>query len=135
MKKIVAILSTCLLLTACETNQGDKEVIKARAKEDIGIAEGNVKRHTMRVANTARDNAKRTAQKLREWWLVPLPDQTPSAVPPSYCYRVWQDIVCYREALPGMTHKLVGYQGDFSLLWGLVWEYALQRKQFVLAVI
>ncbi|MDX2074339.1 MAG: hypothetical protein SFX19_08270 [Alphaproteobacteria bacterium] len=112
MKRQLAVLSALLLLAACETNEQDKEAIKAQVKEDVHIAEGNAERHTLRVANNLRDQTKKTAMKLREWWLTPLPNPEPPPVPPSYCYQVLQDIVCYRDALPGMTHKLVGYQGD-----------------------
>ena len=112
MKNYLSVFSALLLLSACETNQQDKEAIKAQAKEDLHTVEGNAERHTMRVANNVRDQIKKTSMKMREWWLTPLAAPEPTPVPPSYCYRVLQDIVCYRDAMPGMTHKLVGYQGD-----------------------
>lgn len=51
---------------------------------------------------------------LRKWLLTPLANTEPTPVPPSYCYRVLQDINCYRSPLPGQTHRLVGYQGDMN---------------------
>ncbi len=112
MKSYLSIFSVLFLLSACETNQQDKEEIKEHAKEDANIAKGNAERHVTRVADNVRDQTKKTAMKLREWWLVPLPSQEPAPVPPSYCYKVFQDIMCYRDVLPGMSHRLVGYQGD-----------------------
>lgn len=112
MKKTGCIIAVLLLLTACETNDQDKAAIKEQLKEDTHTAEDNAKRHTMRVANNVRDQVKKTAQKMREWWLEPLPQQAIPAVPPSYCYQVMQDIVCYRQPVPGKTQQLVGYQGD-----------------------
>lgn len=112
MKRELSIIAALFLLSSCETNQQDAEAIKARAKEDAQIAEGNVQRHTMRVADNLRDQTKKTAMKMREWLLTPPPEVVSTAVPPSYCYKVMQDITCYRAPLPGQTHRLVGYQGD-----------------------
>ena len=114
MKRITCIMSLLAMLSACETNQADKEAIKAHVKQDAAIAEKNAERHTTRVANNLRDQTKKTAMKLREWWLTPAPEPQPVAIPQSYCYQVMQDIVCYRQPLQGMTHKLVGYQGDYA---------------------
>lgn len=36
----------------------------------------------------------------------------PKPLPPSYCYKVYQDIMCYREPIPGAERRLVGWQGD-----------------------
>lgn len=112
MKQFLAISAALLTLAACETNQQDKEAIKAQVNQDAEMASYNAQKHTTRVAGNIRDGVKRTAMKMREWWLTPLPDPVPTPVPPSYCYKVWQDIVCYRDAMPGATHMMVGYQGD-----------------------
>jgi hypothetical protein len=111
MKKLIA-LCAALFITACETNQQDKEVIKAQVNADAQLAQDNAERHSMRVLNNVRDQTKKTAMKMREWWLTPLPVEYPKPVPPSYCYKVWQDIVCYRDPMPGRTHELVAYQGN-----------------------
>jgi len=115
MKNYLPVIAVLLLLTACETNQQDKEVVKAQVKEDVNTAQDNAERHTMRVANNMRNSIKRTSMKMREWWLTPVPEPVPVAVPPSYCYQVLQDIVCYRAPMPGMEHKLVGWQGDSAV--------------------
>lgn len=112
MKQYLPWITLCLLLAGCETNQQDKEAIKAQAEADVQTAQGNATRHVTRVANNVRDQTKKTAMKLREWWLTPLPSQEPTPVPPSYCYRVMQDINCYRAPMPGRETQLVGYQGD-----------------------
>jgi hypothetical protein len=112
MKACLSIFTALLLLAACETNQQDKEAIKAQAAQDVRTVESNAKRHSMRIANNVRDQVKTTSMKLREWWLTPPENEIPRPVPPSYCYRVMQDILCYRDPMPGQTHMLVGYQGD-----------------------
>jgi hypothetical protein len=62
-------------------------------------------------ANQFRDNVKLTSQKVEEWWLTPLPSTDPLPLAPSYCYRVQQDVLCYRQPMPGWEHRLAGYQG------------------------
>ena len=112
MKPVLAFSAALLLLCACETNERDGEALRAQATEDAKTVEDNVTRHSTRIANNTRDSIKRTSMKLREWWLTPLPEQVPRQVKTAYCYKVWQDITCYREPLPGKTHMLVAYQGD-----------------------
>jgi hypothetical protein len=112
MKRILSLVAAMLLLNACETNRQDKEAVERQLKADVKTAESNVEKHSVRVASNVRDSVKRTSMKLREWWLTPLPEERPRAVPASYCYKVLQDIVCYRDPVPGNTHNLVGWQGD-----------------------
>lgn len=112
MKKIASIISLLVLVAGCDTNQQDTDAAKAQLKADSKTVEANAERHTMRVANNVRDQTKKTAAKLREWWLEPLPELATPVVPPSYCYKVMQDIICYRQPMPGMAHQLVGVQGE-----------------------
>lgn len=112
MKKMSSIIIALSLLAACETNEADKEAIKAQVKEDAQTAQNNAEKHSMRVLNNVRDQTKKTAMKMREWWLTPLPEPVYPALKPSYCYKVFQDITCYRQPVPGKEHQLVGYQGD-----------------------
>lgn len=47
--------------------------------------------------------------------IKPLPSAEPppvKAVPPIYCYRVLQDVVCYNQPLAGAESRLVGKQGE-----------------------
>jgi hypothetical protein len=111
-RHFLLLSSALLLLSACETNQQDKEAIKEQAKADAKVLQGRAEQSATRVANQVRDQVKKTSMLARKWWLTPLDNPPPTPVPPSYCYQVMQDIVCYRDAMPGMSHKLVGYQGD-----------------------
>jgi hypothetical protein len=111
MKAKFVLVLPLLVLAACETNKQDSTAVKAQAKQDVKTVEGNAERQSMRVANNMRDSIKRTSMKIREWALTPLPEEIPTAVPSSYCYKVLQDIVCYRQPIAGWEYRLVGYQG------------------------
>ncbi len=65
------------------------------------------------VATNVRDNVRHNTKKLKEWWFYdPEKDRKHArAIPVSYCYAVMQDIVCYRQPMPGWETRLVGYQG------------------------
>lgn len=54
-----------------------------------------------------------TAMKVQELMTYhpPAPPEI-KAIPPSYCYRVMQDILCYRDPRPGAEGRLVAYQGE-----------------------
>lgn len=101
-----------LPLAACETNPQDAEAIKGQVKQDAEVLQTRATQSGVRVANDLRDNIKNTSMMMRKWWLTLPAPPTPTPVPPSYCYQVFQDIVCYRDPMPGQTHKLVGYQGE-----------------------
>jgi hypothetical protein len=110
--KKIALLSSVLCVSACEHFESDKAAAKEQVKQDAKIVEDKVTADAMRVANNVRDGVKRTAERTREWWLTPLPPKPPKhPVPPSYCYRVLQDVLCYRSPMPGWEYKLVGWQG------------------------
>ena len=111
MRIILAITSLCLL-AACDTNQQDANDVQQQVEADADTAASNIERHAMRIANNVRDQTKRTSMKVREWALTPLPEEIPRQLKDSYCYRILQDIVCYRQPVVGWTHKLVGYQGS-----------------------
>ena len=69
-----------------------------------------------RVATNVRDNVRHNSKKLKEWWFYdPDKGKHKQAIATSYCYSVLQDIVCYRQPMPGWEHKLVGYQGTGAL--------------------
>jgi hypothetical protein len=64
---------------------------------------------------SGKDNVRQTYQKVNEWLNVPVnPPKEPLPVASSYCYRALQDIVCYRQAMPGWEHRLVAYQGTHA---------------------
>ncbi|MDX2113259.1 MAG: hypothetical protein SFW63_05970 [Alphaproteobacteria bacterium] len=121
------LLVSALLLTACNFQQADKDLraIGTQGEHDVRFVAGetaanlgqvvdNIDRSTSRMADNTRNQIKRTNRKLRDWWLTPLPEPQPSEIASSYCYRVFQDIVCYREPMAGWEHRLVAYQGTHA---------------------
>jgi len=100
------------LLCSCTHFEQDKEVVKEQAKKDAKQVEANVTKNAMRVADNVRDSIKRTNDRVREWWITPLPSTAKQPMPTRYCYRVLQDILCYRDQMPGWENKLVAYQGE-----------------------
>lgn len=110
MRKIFFIFSL-LLLCSCDHFDQDKEVATAQIKQDAKQAEKNVDKSVTRMANNVRDSIKRTNDRLRDWWLTPLPSDAKKPVPTRYCYRILQDILCYRQQMAGWENKLVAYQG------------------------
>ncbi len=110
MRKILMIF-VLLSVCACDHYEQDQKAVVEQAKIDAKTVQGNVTHNTMRVADTVRDNVKRTGEKIREWWLTPLPSNAKQPMPTRYCYKVLQDILCYRQQMAGWENKLVGYQG------------------------
>jgi hypothetical protein len=110
LRKLLAIISV-LALCSCDHYEEDKKVVVAQANKDAKVVQANVEHNGMRVANDLRDNLKKTGEQMRKWWLTPLPSTAKQPMPVRYCYRVLQDILCYREQMPGWENKLVAYQG------------------------
>jgi hypothetical protein len=68
-----------------------------------------------KLANDLKDNVYETSYKVKEWAMTPPADKLPpKEVANSYCYRVLQDILCYRQSMPGWENKLVAYQGTHA---------------------
>ena len=112
MRKFFIIFSL-LALCSCDHYEEDRDAAKAQINADSQLIQENSEKNTMRVANNVRDSIKRTGEHMRKWWLTPLPPEPePNPVPIRYCYRVLQDILCYRDQMPGWENKLVGYQGQ-----------------------
>ncbi len=105
------IIFSMLCLCSCDHYEEDKKVVVAQANKDAKTVQENVEKNGMRVANDVRDNLKKTGEQMRKWWLTPLPSTAKQPMPVRYCYRVLQDILCYREQMPGWENKLVAYQG------------------------
>lgn len=89
----------------------DYGVLEQQVKEDSAQVQENWGKDISRGANQMRDNIKKTGRKLREWWLTPLPDPQPTPLATSYCYTSFQDVLCYRQPVPGWEHRLLAYQG------------------------
>lgn len=111
MRKIV-VISALLLLSACDHFDEDSKAVSDQTRKDAKQVETNVGNNATRVANNVRDQIKRTGEHVRNWWITPLPSNARQPLPPRYCYRVLQDILCYRAQMPGWEDKLVAYQGD-----------------------
>lgn len=109
--RTINLIFSVLLLCSCSHFEEDKQQAVVQAKADLQTIQGNVTHNAKRVANEVRDNIKLTNDRVRDWWITPLPSTQPLAMPSRYCYRVLQDVLCYREAVPGWEGKLVGYQG------------------------
>jgi hypothetical protein len=123
------LMALLCILAACTQQQAqqDANAVAAQAKDDARyvaketkenaqLAGNNVERSATRMANNVRDGVKRTNRRLRDWWLTPLPPEPePLPVQASYCYRVLQDVLCYRDPMPGWEHRLVAYQGTGAL--------------------
>ncbi|MDX1974306.1 MAG: hypothetical protein SFT92_01380 [Rickettsiales bacterium] len=75
-------------------------------------ARTNVKDKSLSLANKVKNDIYEGSEKFYQWVLEPPPPPKPHLpVPTSYCYRSFQDVMCYRQPMPGWEHRLVGYQG------------------------
>jgi hypothetical protein len=110
MRKIITIFSLFFFCSCSHFVQDSKDVV-GQAKEDATTIKENSANAVVRVATQLRDNVKLTNEHLRDWLITPLPKKENLPVPQRYCYRVLQDILCYREQMVGWENKLVGYQG------------------------
>jgi uncharacterized protein YceK len=43
-------------------------------------------------------------------WFEPSKPKPPQLITASYCYHVYQDILCYRQPMPGWEARIAGYQ-------------------------
>lgn len=64
------------------------------------------------LADNIKDSVYETAYAIEDWASTP-PKGKGKPLPQAhrYCYRVQGDILCYRQPMPGMEYRLVGYQG------------------------
>ena len=75
-----------------------------------GCAAQDDEAHT--VADNVRDAANETVYKLQDWATTPTPKKKdPLPIASTYCYHTLQDILCYRQPMPGWEGRLVAYQG------------------------
>lgn len=110
MRKFIIIFSL-FALCACDHLEQDSKDAQTQAEKDAKTVQSNVGKNVMRVANNVRDRIKMTNEHIRNWWITPLPNTEKQPTPTRYCYRVLQDILCYREQMVGWEGKLVAYQG------------------------
>lgn len=114
MKKPIAIFAALFALSACEQFKHDWQTAREQVSSDMATIQDNTEGRVMRVAEKVRDQSKRAGLRARKWVMEPIAPEAskiPKPVPDSYCYKVMQDIVCYRQPVQGWSHKLVGHQG------------------------
>ena len=88
MKNLFVISSLVVLLSAC----------------------GDARQNAGRMADDLKENYEKTSDRVKEW-MTATPKPVKQPVPASYCYVSLQDILCYRQPMPGWESRLVGYQG------------------------
>ena len=110
MRKITTILSL-FILCSCDHLGQDSSDAATQTAQDAKSVQGNITGNVMRVAGDLRDNVKQTNEHIRDWLITPLPSKEKQPMPARYCYKVLQDILCYRAPMQGWENKLVGYQG------------------------
>jgi len=79
------------------------EVVKAEASE-AGEHAGN-------LGGAMKENFYYTTDHIADW-IRPNTPKSPLPIAASYCYHVYQDILCYRRPMPGWEHRLAGYQPE-----------------------
>jgi len=72
---------------------------------------GDASQKAERVANDLKANVYATKERVQKWAETPPEKPKKRSVPPSYCYQAYQDILCYRQPMPGWEGRLVGFQG------------------------
>ncbi|MDE3060357.1 MAG: hypothetical protein KGJ06_05045 [Pseudomonadota bacterium] len=89
------------------------EAVKAAAKETAVAVGAEVKEaagHAGNLADAAKEGIYGVTDHLANW-IRPEKPKPPLPVRASYCYRAYQDILCYRQPMPGWEFRLVAYQG------------------------
>ncbi len=106
--KCIGLILSLSILTGCMHHNGVQQAEAAPIQEvsSVDIPEG-----VSRVATDVRDDVHRSANKLKDWVLSSPEPKVKQAVPASYCYQSLQDVLCYRQPMPGWEARLVGYQG------------------------
>ena len=93
MKLYSFFIPSCLLLGACTSTVESAKTLA----EDL------------------KTNVYETSYKIKDWAMTPpASNKDPKEVANAYCYQVLQDILCYRQPMPGWENKLVGYQGTHA---------------------
>ena len=88
MKNLLVISSLALLVSAC----------------------GDARQNADRVGDGLKENYDKTSERIKAW-MTPTPKKPKQEVAASYCYQSLQDILCYRQPMPGWENRLIGYQG------------------------
>jgi len=62
-----------------------------------------------------RDNLRATSNTIEKWVTTHPGHEPPQAIASSYCYHSLQDVLCYRQPMPGWENRLIAYQGTNAL--------------------
>ena len=113
------IISGILALTGCTHLKEDTSSVVAAgvgAEADAVQVLDNEQKNAKTGLDLMKENAMKTGEYMRKWFIMPKPDapRDDRVIASSYCYRVLQDIVCYRQPMPGWEHRLVAYQGTHA---------------------
>ncbi len=114
MKHALPISLLPLMLAACTNNPSGVTPAEMITPNPVTMAltgGGAAPQNAERAATGLKDNMHLTFDKLKKWAMTPPPNPPKKAVPASYCYQSLQDILCYRQPMPGWEARLVGYQG------------------------
>jgi len=68
--------------------------------------------NTERASHYVRSGIYNSAEKVQEYTRYNPPPDTPQLPQEGYCYHALSDIICYDRPQPGITNRLVGYQGE-----------------------
>lgn len=109
---VAGFLTGFLALAGCDHYDDDKAAVTKEITDDADQVATNEETKDLNAASKVRDQVKVTADKLRTWLIAPPPAKgAPHAIASSYCYRSLQDVLCYRQPIPGWEQRLVAYQG------------------------
>lgn len=108
------VIAGILLLSACASETHPGPMTQEEYFEGAKVAEEKVAAVGQGFADTFRDNFHKTGRQIKQWWFTRPEKQDKQSVPPSYCYHVHQDVLCYRQPMPGSEHRLIGYQGTYA---------------------
>lgn len=120
MRNYIHISALCFFATAAVAEDPPVQVAApSPVKVDLnqewhqGVADAktNYVEQSTQYLSDFKNNVYKGARELRDWWLTPPEHKPPRAVPPSYCYRTFQDVVCYRQPVAGWENRIVAYQG------------------------
>jgi len=110
MKRNLPLAIICsIALAGCTTVD---ETADSVSKETVAIVKaGTVEAadHAGNLGGAVKDGFYQTTDHIADW-IRPSAPKTPQPIAASYCYHVYQDILCYRRPMPGWEHRLAGYQ-------------------------
>ena len=114
MKWTFFLFSLPLLLAACTAPNGatNNTAIVPNPVTMVFTGGAEAPQNIERAATGVKDNLYKMGERIKKWAMTPPAGPGPNKpVPASYCYQSFQDVLCYRQPMPGWEARLVGYQG------------------------